>query len=96
MVPETGSLDHYLIRMAWNCAAQLVRTRPWLSISWIAHSGRGLAPSLCTTARPVRPCTLVTILADPCRQVGSILAGWDDVTPPHEAIDWAMSLALPT
>lgn len=90
MVPETGSLDHYSIRMAWNCAAQLVRTRPWLSISWIAHSGEdwhlvvhdgATGPALHFDDYPGP--TLVG-------KSGVSSLDWDDVTPPHEAIDWAM------
>ncbi|WP_155947956.1 MULTISPECIES: hypothetical protein [Microbacterium] len=83
-------MDYQSLRMAWNCAAGLVRTRPWLTISWIAHPGEdwhlvvhdgATGPALHFDEYP-----------------GPTLAGksgvstldWDDVIPPSEAIDWAL------
>ncbi|MDZ8172439.1 hypothetical protein [Microbacterium xanthum] len=90
MVSETGVLDYQSLRVAWDCAAGLVRTRPWLTISWIAHPGEdwhlvvhdgATGPALHFDDYP-----------------GPTLAGksgvssldWDDVIPPSEVIDWTM------
>lgn len=38
---EVGVLGHESLRLAWELSSAQVRTRPWLTISWIAHPKEG-------------------------------------------------------
>lgn len=90
MVSETGFLDHESLQLAWNCAAGLVRTRPWLTISWVAHKGKDW--HLVVHDGATGPALHFDDYPGPtlAGKSGVIALDWDDVIPLSHDIDWVL------
>lgn len=76
---NAGVLGPDFLAEAWVCAAELVRRRPWLTISWVAHPGLG--PHLVVHDGPTGPALHFDDEEGPtfAGRDGAVSLDWDEV-----------------
>ncbi len=86
---DSGVVGHASLQAAWKAAAALVRARPWLTISWVAHPGEG--HHLVVHDGPHGPALHFDDDAGPtfAGEGGVSMLEWDDVSTPEDGLDWS-------